>query len=68
MLLQDPHAIPPVLSVEVITVAVLGPRRSWAPIKGEGALGFSLWGIVTVLFLLLFNSPSTIYRLLYHGV
>ena len=36
--LQDPQAIPSVISVEVITEAVPGPRQSWEPGKGAGAL------------------------------
>ena len=34
---------PPVLPVEVLYEAVTGPRQSWAPSKGTGALGCDLW-------------------------
>ena len=43
LFLQYLQAIPPVLLFEVIPDAVPGPRRSWAPRKGEGALGCALW-------------------------
>ena len=41
--LQDLQADPPVMPTEVIPEAVPGPRQSWAPRKGAGALGLTLW-------------------------
>ena len=43
VLLQYQQDIPPVLLVEVISEDVPGPRRSWAPGKGSGALVYALW-------------------------
>ena len=43
MFLQFLHDISPVLSDEVILESVICPRKSWAPGKGAGALGFHLW-------------------------
>ena len=43
MFLQDPHAITPVLPVEVTPDSVPGPRQSWAPGEVAGALVCDLW-------------------------